>query len=372
MASIAAPTPRRRIAIFADSVDHLEAECSSLVGSCLTAGAVVLCVAPGLPHGQSSEGALAGAHLADLPINPQAVKPMAGGYTRSTISKLLADWSPDVVLAYRSECLDALSSALKRRRDVLAACFVGDEEAAEQPAKSWLNPWRLPGLLKRCDIVLTSSRACASALLNAWSQRRAPEVQVLPMLGVEVAQLSACSLPRLEPKLTFLLFDDGTDPEFVAAYRGAAARALTQSTAIQFAVATEAPQSGDVRNPDEDDAVVSWTYATGRERDLIAAAHVIVQPGSLAPYPLPFLTALAAGRPVIARDTPAMREAVDEIVNGVLVRDPSVEAIADAAESLLRRPDLLASMARASRTKAERRFDAAVVNNGIRAALGLN
>lgn len=371
----AAAPQRRRIAIFASTAQDLEHECASLVASCLAAGSVVLCVAPGLPHGHATDGALAGATLADLPVNPQAVKPMAGGYTRSTISKLLDDWSPDVVLSYGSECLDAWSSTYRRRRDVLAACFLDDEEAAERPAASWFVSWPLPARLRTsCDLVLTSNQACAEALEKAWQRRKAPEVKVMPFRGVDVTALAECRLPPLNEGLTVLLFDDGTDPAFVAAYQTAATQITARSDNTAFVVAREAdPDQSDAEPRTVDDRPVALrSYQPGGEDDLIANAHIVIQPGAITPYPMPFLTALAAGRPVIARDTPAMREAIDEVVNGILVREPTVEAISDAAEGLLRRPDLLASMARASRAKAERRFDAAVVNKGIRAALGLN
>lgn len=97
-------------------------------------------------------------------------------------------------------------------------------------------------------------------------------------------------------------------------------------------------------------------------RPALAAAHVSVLPSHSEGMPRAVLEALAMGRPVITSDIPGARETVDERVNGVLVPPSQVEPLVAAMESFLKRPDLIAAMARASRQKAERRFDAAAVN----------
>ncbi len=110
------------------------------------------------------------------------------------------------------------------------------------------------------------------------------------------------------------------------------------------------------------------------EQDLAAAlarAHVFVYPSHSEGMPQQVLEALAAGRPVITTDTPGCRDTIDETVNGYLVPRGDVGSLVAAMHAILKRPDLIPSMARASRLKAERHFDINVVNQTLMAALDL-
>ena len=77
--------------------------------------------------------------------------------------------------------------------------------------------------------------------------------------------------------------------------------------------------------------------------------------------PRPLLQAMAAGRPIVTTNIAGCRETVDERVNGCFVAPRDADALADAMESYLKRPDLIPAMARASRAKAERFGTAASV-----------
>jgi glycosyltransferase involved in cell wall biosynthesis len=77
--------------------------------------------------------------------------------------------------------------------------------------------------------------------------------------------------------------------------------------------------------------------------------------------PRPLLQALTAGRPIVTTNIPGCRDTVDERVNGCFVAPRDADALADAMESYLKRPDLIPAMARASRAKAERFATAASV-----------
>jgi glycosyltransferase involved in cell wall biosynthesis len=106
-------------------------------------------------------------------------------------------------------------------------------------------------------------------------------------------------------------------------------------------------------------------------RPLLASTHLYVQSTWGEGMPRSLLEALAVGRPVIATDTPGCRDTIDERINGVLVPPRDAAALAAAIESVLRRPDLLPAMARASRQKAERRFDVTAVNAELMRTLGV-
>jgi glycosyltransferase involved in cell wall biosynthesis len=87
--------------------------------------------------------------------------------------------------------------------------------------------------------------------------------------------------------------------------------------------------------------------------------------------PRPLLQALAAGRPIVTTNVAGCRETVDERVNGVLVAPRDPEALAEAMESFLRRPDLIPAMARASRGKAERFDSVAAVRRTMLGVVGI-
>jgi glycosyltransferase involved in cell wall biosynthesis len=107
------------------------------------------------------------------------------------------------------------------------------------------------------------------------------------------------------------------------------------------------------------------------ERMALAQGHVIVHAGWVGELPRVLLQALAVGRPLIATNRPGANTTVDERVNGILVAPRDAGALADAMESCLQHPDLLPAMARASRAKAERRFDMRPINRALLHALRL-
>jgi glycosyltransferase involved in cell wall biosynthesis len=106
-------------------------------------------------------------------------------------------------------------------------------------------------------------------------------------------------------------------------------------------------------------------------RGELGRCHVFVYPSHGEGMPRPVLEAMAAGRPVITTTAPGCRDTVDDRVNGCLVPPSDTEALAAAMESFLKRPDLIPAIARASRAKAERRFDARDVNATLLDLLGV-
>jgi len=83
------------------------------------------------------------------------------------------------------------------------------------------------------------------------------------------------------------------------------------------------------------------------------------------------LEAMAAGRVLITTNVSGCRDTVDERVNGCMVPARDSEALAVAMESFIKRPDLLPTIARASRAKSERFCDAQMVNRSLLTVLGL-
>ncbi len=357
-----------RVAFVGRSREALETYGGSLVQYTLGQSSAVLCVAPGFPLGQAREGVLAGAILSDLAADPDDARSFASSAARRSLASTLSDWQPDIVVACGTAALDALGRR-RRRSGPFTACILTPEDDQAVKTGSWLRPWPLPRRLGGCDAVFVNNHELARALEDGQRGARGTRIIVTPGRGPVVAALENCPLPALDNGLSFVLFDDGRDEAFLAAFRSAAEAISSRSDQAKFVIAREALYATASDEPGDGGGATVRTYEPGSEHTVIRDAHVIVQGRAATPYPFAFLTALAAGRPVIARDTPALRDAVDEVVNGILISGDEPRALTKAVGALLRRPDLLASMARASRAKAQRRFDAAVINRDILAAL---
>jgi glycosyltransferase involved in cell wall biosynthesis len=190
--------------------------------------------------------------------------------------------------------------------------------------------------------------------------------------GVDLVHHAVQPMPVAVPAaaLNFLMLARKDAAKGVLEYCQAARRVRKAAPDARFVLA----------GPDGDiapDALASFSDAVqfaGDQADvrpLFGAAHVIVVPSWGEAMPRVLLEALATGRPVIASNVAGLREGIDERVNGVLVTPRDVGALAAAMLSFVAAPDLNAAMARASRSKAERRFDVRVVNAELLRVLGV-
>lgn len=106
------------------------------------------------------------------------------------------------------------------------------------------------------------------------------------------------------------------------------------------------------------DGSVEWL---GRVDDIpkrLEQASLIVYPSYYGEgIPRVLLEACAAGRPIVTTDHPGCREAVDPNENGLLVPVKEPKATARAIEEILSDSELMLSMGRRSRVKAEEEFN---------------
>lgn len=98
---------------------------------------------------------------------------------------------------------------------------------------------------------------------------------------------------------------------------------------------------------------------------VIAGFDVFVLPSYREGLPRATLEAMAMGKPVVTTDVPGCRETVKDGVNGYLVPPRDADALADAMARFVENPALVASMGRASREMAVRRYDVHAVNREI-------
>ena len=89
---------------------------------------------------------------------------------------------------------------------------------------------------------------------------------------------------------------------------------------------------------------------------LLTAADAVVFPALHGPLPLSLLAALARARAVVATTLPAISDVIDDGVHGRLVPPGDAAALAEALESLHRRPDAAGRFGRAGQSQVHERF----------------
>jgi len=121
----------------------------------------------------------------------------------------------------------------------------------------------------------------------------------------------------------------------------------------------------------EAEGLVRWLGSTSDVRPTLRDASVMVLPSYREGTPNSVLEALAMGRPIITTDAPGCRETVEHGVNGFLVPIKQVPPLAEAMERFLLDPSLIAPMGAASRALAARKFDVRRVIETQMRAMGL-
>jgi glycosyltransferase involved in cell wall biosynthesis len=201
---------------------------------------------------------------------------------------------------------------------------------------------------------------------------------VLPGSGVDLARFTATPLPAFGGGLSFLMIAPLDRAHGVLDFCEAARQVKARAPSAQFRLAgrpSYRPDSIGMAQLAPYLDAVEYLGTIEDPRPVVASSHVFVYPAQHPPLgegmPPDVLEALAMGRPVITTNAPGCRDTVDERVNGCLVSPGDPAALAAAMQTFLKRPDLIPHLARASRAKAERRFDATAVNATLIQLLGV-
>jgi glycosyltransferase involved in cell wall biosynthesis len=197
---------------------------------------------------------------------------------------------------------------------------------------------------------------------------------VVPGAGVDLTHHRVQPLPSFGGGLVFLMIAQLDKAKGILDFCAAARSVKARAPSAQFRLAG-VPGVGK-------SAVTAALLETYRDcvtylgpltdvRAALAACHVYVYPSHAEGMPRSVLEAMAAGRPIVTSAIAGCRDTVDERVNGVLVPPRDPVALAAAIETFLKRPDLIPATARASRAKAERRFDERAVIATLMDVLGV-
>jgi len=228
--------------------------------------------------------------------------------------------------------------------------------------------------LSRSHAAIFYHRDDPSVLARAGVLPRHLAVHVVGGAGLNLADVREMALPAISDGLTFLMAAPLERARGVETFLAAARLMLARGVRAKWLLYGPDGEGRDAISRDDISRSAGPVVCLGPELDLesvFSQSHVLVLPATTSGSSDVALQGLAVARPVIASDVVGLRDIVDEGVNGILVPPGDEEALVGAMTRLLKRPDLIPSMALASRRKAERLYDVRLANRLVIEALDL-
>ena len=360
----------RRIAIVGPSGASLRRLRGGLLAALVARRHAVMCLAPSFEAGDAMA-------LDALGVGRQIIPPPPPGFLvfpeRAAVARLaevFAEWRPHTVLAYGSDqALQTVKAARKARVERIVALITslplsGDGRGFKIVTRT----------LELSDSAVFHNADDPKTLKRRGVLPGDVPFVVVPGAGVDLSHHAVQPLPPLGEGLVFLMIARLDKAKGVIDFCEAARAVKSRAPSARFHLAG-APGTGKsgltVAMIDAYRDCVTYLGPLDDVRPALGACHVYVYPSHAEGMPRSVLEAMAAGRPIITTSISGCRDTVDERVNGCLVPPSDPAALATAMESFLKRPDLIPPIARASRAKAERRFDERPVHATLLEVFGL-
>lgn len=359
------PNEVKRVALVSGAAHTLLASRAPLIRALVARKCAVLCLAPDFSSEQEAKLAFLGTQAATFELSPKGPKLLADWRVCRTLADTLAAWKPDVVIGMTERVMALAMIGARRARIARRIALVNgfaprDMDLVVREDRLRAPPRLLAKALKAAHVGVFHNRDDRRSLEREGLLPAGLATRVLPGAGVDLATFAAVPLPSISEGLVFLMIATLDEARGVLDFCKAAERIKARAPQAQFLLAGPMGSSATSLKPDVLRAYADAVTFLGPLVEVgpaLAACHVFVYPSRREGMPRAVLEALASGRPVITTATPGCRDTVDDCVNGCLVGPGDVSGLEDAMAGLLKRPDLLASMARASRLKAERHFD---------------
>ena len=375
----------KTLALIANQAHSLLNFRGPLICDIIARGHRVVALAPDFDSSTRAAVEALGAETRDYPLARTGMNPWHDMMSLLALCRLLAQTRPDVSLGYSIKpviygILAAAWAEVPHRVALIEGLgFAFTDNGAPLGPKRRALQAVVSGLYRQA-----LARAHRVLMLNPddvreFTQRGLMEqekTQCIGGIGVDLVEWPALPLPSLlENPITFAL----------------AARLLREKGVLEYVAAARAIKAsypntrflllgGLDENPGAigraevqawvDEGVVEWPGHVPMQ-PWLTQAHVYVLPSYREGVPRSTQEALALGRAVITTDAPGCRETVVAGENGYLVPVRDVSALVQAMERLIKNPNLICSMGKASRQLAETRFDVRQINARIIQALGL-
>lgn len=363
-----------RIAIATVSGADLTRDLFPLIQRLLESGHKVLCLARFIADDDELALSHAGADVETIDLVADRFALMPERQVRNRVAKTLNDWGAEVVFAAGPKVMTAVTVAAEKAgiAKIIALADrphlpLDDDDNEREEASEYVERDSDTQLVRAFDAatdIMCSNYDDATELEASGLLPDGVRPLVLPGLGVDLEAHALTPLPPIAQGLTFLMLANLAASRGVLDYCQAAEIVKANAPHAEFLLAGPASRTADMlslADISQYRETVSYLGDGSNSAELIERCHVFVYPSHGEAHPAPALNALAMGRPILSCNSPGCRGLVDERVNGSLAAPNDPEALAEAMTSYLRRPDLIPAMSRASRQKAERRYDRRLV-----------
>jgi glycosyltransferase involved in cell wall biosynthesis len=371
----------QRIAIVGPSGASLAVALGALIHEIVEHGHEVICLAPGLEGQPAKSFRRMGVQCLSLPPFRQGFSPIADPHSLIRIAQIFRQIRPDIVAGYspKGAALAALASWTLGIGHMVSLLSELGSGFADPPARFSLVAHHVQKALFRLTFQLSDT----AVFFNEENHKILLRHRLLPARlrqfpfnggGVDLSLFPQTELPPLDRGVMFL-FAGPLDLRLGVRDFCEAARFLRAKNG-NFRCLLAGPEVRGVHGFPLSELkryreVVQYLGPQPDPRPLMARTHVFVLPATGDAVPDALMEAIAIGRPVITTTARGCRVVVREGTNGLLVPPSDPGALAAAMARLLVRPDLIPSMARASRAMAESRFDSRRVHDQLLNALGL-
>jgi glycosyltransferase involved in cell wall biosynthesis len=372
---------RQRVALVGPSGVSLSETFGTVIQDIAAAGHEVICFAPGFNRDSVRALTRKGVKCASLPSFQQGLSPFADQRSVYRLAKLFRQIEPDVVAGYspKGAALAAMAGRMAGVEHIVTILAELGRGFAEPPERS--SP--MARTFQKTLLRLAFRFSDTAVFFNEENHKVLARQNMMPewlrqfpftAAGVDVRAFSETPLPPLDRGVMFLFAGPLDRRLGVAEYCEAARMMRAKSGNYRCLLAgpevrgTHGFPLAELKRYRE---AVQYIGPQLDPHSLIARTHAFVMPALGDAVPEPLIQAMALGRPLITSTSRGCRGAVSGGTNGMLVPPGDPIALARAMARLLTRPDLIPSMARASRALAESRFDSRRINAQFLSALGL-
>jgi len=358
----------RRIMIVAADASRLLQRRELLLRTLVTAGHQVMVIVAIMTDDQRDTAKEIGVTIRSMQMSPTGgMLPIADKAAVTALKAALIEHAPSAIVAFGSGPILLTARASGRSPDArLLAVATHLDQILTKPGLS--TRWLTRRALKPTAAVAVYNTADARRIASLDLLSADVPIHTLPGAGVDLHRFPQTPLPSLDNGFIFAMMATQEASKGIIEFCQAARLVKAKSPSAKFRLAL-LPAAGAPELP-----LAAMTpyrdcvelHITGADTpSFLQACHVFVYPSAGEGLAHHVLEALATGRPAITTTAPGCAETIDERVSGILVPPGNVPELAAAMESFLRRPDLMAWMAKSARHKAERRFDARVATSEL-------
>lgn len=371
------PTAVQRVALVASSGRDLADLADPLIARLLNLRQRPICLATELDPETVRDLKAGGAGVSQLVLPPGGLNFVADFRARRQASAALKAIRPHTILAYDLDAAAGMAPLVRRAgcyRLVAALASIGAQETGGSIVFAPGAERQLRQLMPVASGFVVASPTEAR-LLRGLEFYTGVRIEIAPQRGIDLEARRPVRLPPQTGGIVFVTDAASLTLDDLKVLADAMSRVTKEAPHASMSLAgTLAPtvNRAAVLEAIRKSPQTAFEDRAGDVAPAIAAGHAYLHPRARPGVTDALLTALAIGRPVVATDVAGTRETVDQVINGILAKPGDPRALADAMLGIVRRADILQTLADASRRKAERRFDETAVNATLLGALGVH